>query len=91
LLDAEHAGLLLNGKVDRPGGDKYAYGFGDSEEGGVHCYGHSGGAPGMNGELKFCPQTGYIIAILANLDPPAAQRPVAFLANRLPMAAQKPH
>ena len=85
LLDAEHTKLLLTGKVDRPGGGKYAYGFGDEETNGVHCYGHGGGAPGMNGELTFCPQTGYIIAVLANLDPPAATRAADYVITRLPM------
>jgi len=26
----------------------------------------------MNGDLKICPQSGYVVAILANLDPQAA-------------------
>lgn len=90
LLDAEHTKLLLTGKVDRPGGGKYAYGFGDEETNGGHCYGHGGGAPGMNGELKFCPQTGYVIAVLANIDPPAAQRAVSYVFDRLPFPASKP-
>jgi D-alanyl-D-alanine carboxypeptidase len=90
LLDTEHTTLLLTGKADRQGGDKYAYGFVDSEEGGIHCYGHGGGAPGMNGELKFCPQSGYVIAFLANLDPPTAQRAADYVASRLPVANSKP-
>ena len=90
LLDAEHTKLLLSGKVDRPGGEQYAYGFRDVETDGVHCYGHGGGAPGMNGDLTFCPQTGYIIAVLSNLDPPAAQRAVDYLTTRLPWPATKP-
>ncbi len=90
LLDAEHTKLLLAGKVDRPDGEKYAYGFRDVETNGIHCYGHGGGAPGMNGDLTFCPQTGYIIAVLSNLDPPAAQRPVDYVLSRLPIAAVKP-
>ncbi len=85
LLDAEHTKLLLTGKVDRPGGGKYAYGFGDEETNGVHCYGHGGGAPGMNGELTFCPDTGYIIAVLANLDPPAATHAADYVISRLPI------
>jgi len=43
------------------------------------------GAPGMNGDLKICPKSGYIIAVLANIDPPAAQRASNFAANRLPL------
>jgi hypothetical protein len=49
------------------------------------CYGHGGGAPGMNGDLKICPQSGYIIAVLANLDPPAAQRASDYVATRVPL------
>lgn len=84
LLDAEHTDLLVTGKVDTGRGDKYAYGFVDATQAGIRCFGHGGGAPGMNGELKVCPQSGYVIAVLANLDPPAAQRVSAFLASRLP-------
>jgi hypothetical protein len=84
LLDAEHTDLLTTGKVDAPNGGKYAYGFFDRSNGGVRCFGHGGGAPGMNGDLQICPQSGYVIAVLANLDPPAAQRVSEFVANRLP-------
>jgi D-alanyl-D-alanine carboxypeptidase len=84
LLDSQHTDLLTTGKVDLPGRGKYAYGFGDSAVGTVRCFGHGGGAPGMNGDLQICPQSGYVIAVLANLDPPAAQRISEFIANRLP-------
>jgi hypothetical protein len=39
----------------------------------------------MNGDLKICPKAGYVIAVLANMDPPAAQRASSFIANRLPL------
>jgi len=39
----------------------------------------------MNGDLKICPAPGYVIAVLANLDPPAAQRVSDFVATRLPL------
>ncbi len=84
LLDTEHTDLLTTGKVETPNGGKYAYGFIDRSNGAVRCFGHGGGAPGMNGDLQICPQTGYVIAVLANLDPPAAQRVSDFAANRLP-------
>jgi len=84
LLDARHTELLTTGKMDTPMGGKYAYGFIDQTSGGVRCFGHGGGAPGMNGDLRICPQSGYVIAALANLDPPAAQRLADFTANRLP-------
>lgn len=84
LLDAHYTELLTTGKVDTPRGAKYAYGFSDRSVGGVRCFGHGGGAPGMNGDLEICPQSGYVIATLANMDPPAAQRVTEFILNRLP-------
>jgi D-alanyl-D-alanine carboxypeptidase len=86
LLDARHVDLLTTGKVERPdGGSKYGYGFGDEiSADGVRCFGHGGGAPGMNGDLKICPQSGYVIAVLANLDPQAAGHASDFIAARLP-------
>ncbi|HYL85150.1 MAG TPA: serine hydrolase domain-containing protein [Candidatus Angelobacter sp.] len=84
LLDAEHTELLTSGKVDTGGGEKYGYGFGERSFGAMHCFGHGGGAPGMNGDLEICPQEGYVVAVLANLDPPAASRVSAFALNRLP-------
>jgi hypothetical protein len=47
-------------------------------------YGHGGGAPGMNGDLQIFPQSGYVIVVLSNLDPPAASRISNFIVNRLP-------
>jgi CubicO group peptidase (beta-lactamase class C family) len=85
LLDPLHTELLTTGKVDTPNGSKYAYGFSDSSESGMSCFGHGGGAPGMNGDLKICPRSGYVIAVLSNLDPPAAQRGSNYATARLPM------
>jgi CubicO group peptidase (beta-lactamase class C family) len=85
LLDALHTELLTNGKVETPDGGKYAYGFSDSNEAGMLCFGHGGGAPGMNGDLKICPQSGYVIAVLSNMDPPAAQRASSYATARLPL------
>jgi len=85
LLDAKHLDLLTTGKVETPQGPKYAYGFGDEiSADGVRCFGHGGGAPGMNGDLKICPQAGYVIAVLANMDPMAAGHAADFIAARLP-------
>ena len=84
LLDAHYSKLLTSGKVDTPNGAKYAYGFMDRNVHGVRSFGHGGGAPGMNGDLEIYPESGYVIAVLANMDPPAAQRIADFIANRLP-------
>jgi len=83
LLDARHTDLLITGKVDA-GGARYAYGFMDRVAAGVRSVGHGGGAPGMNGDLLIYPDSGYVVAALANMDPPAAQRISDFIGNRLP-------
>ena len=85
LLNAQYTEMLTTGKTETPGGGKYAYGFQDATIGGTRCFGHGGGAPGMNGELKICPGPGYVIAVLSNLDPPAASRVADFVTNRLPL------
>lgn len=84
LLNAEHTALLIGGKVDTGGGRMYAYGFEDARKDGVGAVGHGGGAPGMSGDLRIYPQSGYVVAVLSNLDPPAAPQVSAFLDLRLP-------
>jgi CubicO group peptidase (beta-lactamase class C family) len=84
LLDAQHTSLLTTGKVDAMPGVRYAYGFMDANRDG-HWFGHGGGAPGMNGELRMYPDSGYVIAVLANMDPPAASRVADFIGERLPL------
>jgi D-alanyl-D-alanine carboxypeptidase len=85
LLNADSTELLITGKVETGGGAKYAYGFEDQrDKDGNGWVGHGGGAPGMNGDLKICPKSGYIVAVLANLDPPAAGQISEFLVSRLP-------
>src|SRR5438874_1690037 len=84
LLDARYADMLTTGKVDTPGGDRYAFGFQDRTVNGIRCFGHGGGAPGMNGELEMCPAAGYVVVVLANMDPPAADRISQFITSRLP-------
>jgi CubicO group peptidase (beta-lactamase class C family) len=82
LLDAHHTELLITGKVDE-GFGRYAYGFEDKVVNGTRCFGHGGGAPGMNGDLQICPANGYVVAVLANLDPPAARRISDYITNRM--------
>ena len=84
LLKPQYTEMLTTGKVETPNGGRYAYGFQEATVNGTRCFGHGGGAPGMNGELKICPGPGYVVAVLANLDPPAASRVANFITNRLP-------
>jgi len=51
---------------------------------GARSVGHGGGAPGMNGELLYFPATGYLVVVLANLDPPSATSFADFIVSRLP-------
>jgi CubicO group peptidase (beta-lactamase class C family) len=85
LLKPQYTEMLTTGKVETPNGGKYAYGFQEATVNGTRCFGHGGGAPGMNGELKICPGPGYVVAVLANLDPAAATRVADFITNRLPI------
>jgi len=85
LLNEQYTELLTTGKVDTPRGDKYAFGFMDNGAGtAMRHFGHGGGAPGMNGDLQIFPQSGYVVVVLSNLDPPAASRISDFIVNRLP-------
>ena len=84
LLDRQHTELLVTGKVDTGNGGKYAYGFADARRDDAGYVGHGGGAPGMNGDLRIYPGSGYVVAVLSNLDPPAARRVATFIDLRLP-------
>jgi CubicO group peptidase (beta-lactamase class C family) len=86
LLDSAHTALLIGGKVPMGAGGPvhYAYGFIDRVQAGRRLVGHGGGAPGMNGELSFEPNGGYVVVVLSNLDPQAATQVEAFILSRLP-------
>jgi CubicO group peptidase (beta-lactamase class C family) len=85
LLDDKHTELLITPKpipnAERP----YGYGIATDDRSGMRCFGHGGGAPGMNGALEICPKEGYVVAVLANLDPPAASHIAEHVLNRLPL------
>ena len=81
---AHYSELLTTGRVDTPNGGRYAYGFFDRSPNGSRCVGHSGGSLGMNADLEICQNARYIFAVLANMDPPAAQETGGFIAGRLP-------
>jgi len=85
LLDPNSTKRLITGRMNTGPGIKYAYGFEDARDaGGNGWVGHSGGAPGTNGDLRIYPGSGYVVAVLANIDPPAAQRISEYLDPRLP-------
>jgi CubicO group peptidase (beta-lactamase class C family) len=85
LLSPASTELLLAGKIDLGYGGRYAFGFFDARgKDGSGWVGHGGGAPGMNGDLRIYVKSGYVVVVLANLDPPAAQRISDYLDPRLP-------
>ena len=61
----------------------YGFGMMTRGEGKFRSYGHNGGAPGMNAELRIMPELGYVVVVLSNLDPPAASRLANFFLNRV--------
>ncbi|WP_426687447.1 serine hydrolase domain-containing protein [Rhodanobacter ginsengiterrae] len=64
----------------------YGYGFNVADEQGVPVYGHGGGAPGMNGELRIFPTLDEVVVALANVDPQAATRLVEYYQLRMPLS-----
>lgn len=86
LLNAKYTALLTTGKTKALGSD-YAYGFRDVTENGVRRIGHSGGAPGMSGDLRIFPDDAYVIVVLANIDS-AATRVASWITERLPLPAR---
>lgn len=86
---ALETGKLLSDKLRQEAttpqkpGPGYGYGFQSSARPARH-YGHGGGAPGMNGDLRIFPDSGYVVTVLANLDPPSAGRLADFVVARLP-------
>lgn len=63
--------LMSTGQAFIRNGDKgpiyYGYGFNIRNNG--TSIGHGGGGPGINGELRFQPDSGWVIATLTNIDP----------------------
>jgi len=82
LLSAANTRTLTTGKVEMRPGVKYAYGFVDQREQSGQ-FGHDGGGPGLSGILLILPESGYVVAVLSNFDPPFAGRIGQYLALRL--------
>jgi D-alanyl-D-alanine carboxypeptidase len=73
LVKADLTEKITSGKVDSAFGSKYGYGFGIEEVNGKSIRGHSGGAPGINSDLKMFWDGSYTVIVMGNYDPPAAQ------------------
>lgn len=88
LLNAKYTDMMTGAQVQTPDRGSYGFGFEQQNINGTMCFGHGGGAPGMNGSLEICPRSAYVIAVLSNLDPPAASRVSDFIASRLPLTGK---
>jgi len=64
---------------------QYGYGFAILGTGALKNFGHSGGAPGMSGDLRVFSELGYVVIALSNFDPPAANRMLDFFVSRMPI------
>jgi CubicO group peptidase (beta-lactamase class C family) len=73
LLKPEMTELITCGKVDARGGVRYGYAFFDEVINGKTVRGHSGGAPGINSDMKIFWDGSYTVIVMGNYDPPAAQ------------------
>jgi D-alanyl-D-alanine carboxypeptidase len=74
-----HAQSLASAITEQYPGSHYGFGFQTEDS----FFGHSGAAPGINGELRIY-KNRYVIAVLSNLEPPAAMRLAAYAGHRLP-------
>ena len=63
----------------------YGYGFGLQGTGKLRSFGHGGGAPGMNSDLRIFPELGCVVVVLSNFDPPAAQMVAEHYVARMPI------
>jgi CubicO group peptidase (beta-lactamase class C family) len=75
----------VQAKPEEGQGRTYGYGMGVEENPDFKSFGHGGGAPGMNGDLRVYPRTGIVVVVLANMDPPAATRLTDFFQARMPL------
>lgn len=86
LLDEERTRLMLEPHHKVWEGHAYGYGMMFNTYAWTGNWtGHSGGYPGMNAQLWFSPDTGYVVVVLANIDPPSAQNLSDFITARLPV------
>ena len=83
-LFAEMMSKQAGGPQMRPG-TGYGFGMMVSDQPQGKRFGHGGGAPGMNGELRVYPRTSTVVVVLANLDPPAATRLADLFDDRMPI------
>lgn len=84
LLSQRYTDIVTTGKVVAGPGLKYGYGFFCAEVNGRRTVGHSGGFSGINSQLDIHLDTGYMIIVMSNYDPPIAQQIVTKIGQTIP-------
>jgi CubicO group peptidase (beta-lactamase class C family) len=88
--EALQSGALISkaslAQMTTPHRGQYGFGMTIQGQGPSRSFGHGGGAPGQNGDLRVFPESGYVVVVLSNYDPPAASRLADFIVARLPVA-----
>jgi CubicO group peptidase (beta-lactamase class C family) len=85
LLRGRESDTMWTGHVETGQGDanaanrQYGYGFFVGTVGGNRIVNHGGTGPGIDVGFDIYPDLGYVVVVLANFDPPAAQDVRAFL------------
>jgi len=74
LLDRAGVERITHKQIQLEGEEAYGYGFGVMSVRGHPAYGHNGGFDGINGSLTVVPDLQLAVAVLANRDPPTAER-----------------
>ena len=83
LLDRAHVQLLTSTKLAADPTMNYAYGFMNYPGAAPPMVGHSGGAPGMSGDLRIIGEGEGVIVVLSNVSPPfLSPRLGKFIAGR---------
>lgn len=77
--------MFVHATTPQNGAGGYGYGFGLQGSDKMRSFGHGGGAPGMNSDLRIFPELGYVIVTLSNLDPPAARMVAEYYVVRMPI------
>jgi len=91
LLNHFYTDQITEGRVVAAAGPGIRYGYGflvkkpdNRTPSTASWFGHGGGAPGMNGELRIYPRIRYVVAILANSDPSIAANIAVHIGEHLP-------
>jgi D-alanyl-D-alanine carboxypeptidase len=84
LLNVPFTNQATTGQFKNQLGFYDGFGFGVQSFNGIGCFGHNGAGIGMNADFEICGDSKWIVIVLANLDPPAAQQISGFAIDRLP-------